>query len=89
MLRISESGYYIYTSAKTGIEYDILEGFTVGGEKRYTSDVIFIMLSDPDYNVDNQVVGYLFGAHAFTNNPSYYVEAISEIVEEFEEKNGL
>ena len=62
---------------------------TIGGDKQYTSDIIFIMLTSPDYNVDNNIVGYLFGADMMKNDPKGYEESIKTIVDEFELRNNL
>ena len=62
---------------------------TIGGDKQYTSDIIFIMLTSPDYNVDNNIVGYLFGADIMKNDPKEYEESIKTIVDEFELRNNL
>ena len=88
MLKKTTEGY-VYNSSKTSIEYALLEGVTIGGDKQYTSDIIFIILTDPDYNVDNNVVGYLFGADIMKNDPEGYEESIAEIVNEFEQRNNL
>lgn len=88
MLKKTTKGF-VYISLKTNIHYALLEGITIGGDKRYTSDIIFIMLTDPDYNVDNNVVGFLFGADAMKTNPEGYEESIKEIVDEFEGRNNL
>lgn len=88
MLKKTVQGY-VYISSKTNIEYALLEGVTIGGDKQYTSDIIFIMLTDPAYNVDNNVVGYLFGADIMKTNPEGYEESIKEITDEFEQRNNL
>lgn len=88
MLKKTTKGY-MYISPKTKIQYALLEGITIGGDKRYTSDIFFIMLTNPDYNVDNNVVGYLFGADKIKNNPKEYKESIETIVSEFEQRNNL
>lgn len=88
MLKKTVEGY-VYISSKTNIEYALLEGVAIGEDKQYTSDIIFIMLTDPAYNVDNNVVGYLFGAGIMKNNPEEYEESIAEIVNEFEQRNNL
>lgn len=80
---------YIFISSKTGIQYDLFEGVTIGGNKQYTSDIIFIMLTSPDYNVDNNIVGYLFGASVVEEKLKDYEESIKLIVKEFEERNDL
>ena len=88
MLKKTVEGY-VYISSKTSIEYALLEGVTIGGDKQYTSDIIFIMLTNPDYNVDNNVVGFLFGADIMKANPEGYEKSIKMIVDEFELRNNL
>lgn len=88
MLKKTVEGY-VYISSKTNIEYALLEGVTIGGNEQYTSDIIFIMLTNPDYNVDNNVVGFLFGADIMKTDPEGYEESIKEIVDEFEQRNNL
>ena len=83
-----EKGYYVFRS-KNDIEYDILEGVTIGSEKKCTSDIIFITLLNPDFNMDNIVVGYLFGAGLIEKELKGYEESISELVSAFEKKNGM
>ena len=85
MLKLKEDGY-VYVSDR-GIEYELLEGMSIGSERKYTSDIIFIMLNNAEYNVDNNVVGYLFGADIFLEDSRYYEESIKEMVDEFEKRN--
>ena len=85
MLKLKEDGY-VYVS-DIGIEYELLEGMSIGSERKYTSDIIFIMLNNAEYNVDNNVVGYLFGADIFREDSRYYEESIKEMVDEFENRN--
>ncbi len=85
MLKLKEDGYcYI---SDIGIKYELLEGIKIGGKEKNTSDIIFIMLTNPDYNVDNNIVGYLFGAGMIESNLKGYEESIKKMVTEFEEKN--
>ena len=85
MLKLKEDGY-VYVS-DIGIEYELLEGMSIGSERKYTSDIIFIMLNNAEYNVDNNVVGYLFGADIFLEDSRYYEKSIKEMVDEFENRN--
>lgn len=85
MLKLKSDGY-VYVSDRR-IEYELLEGVSLGTEQRYTSDIIFIMLNNEDYNVDNNIVGYLFGADIFLEESKYYEESIKEMVDEFEKRN--
>lgn len=47
------------------------------------------MLMDQNYNVDNQIVGYLFGVWQLTNDESGYSESIAKMVEGFEKKERI
>ena len=85
MIELRQEGY-IYKSDRD-IEYKLLEGVSIGGEVKYTSDIIFIMLMNPDYNIDNNIVGYLFGASMLNENLKDYEEGIRELVNNFEERN--
>lgn len=87
MLKLTSDGY-IFIS-KNGIEYDILEGVTIGTEPRKTSDMIFILLNNADYNVEDHMVGYLFGAVLLPERKYEYEKSIAELVNEYEKKNGL
>ena len=49
--------------------------------------MITIVLISKAYNVDNNVVGYLFGADIFLEDSRYYEESINEMVDEFEKRN--
>lgn len=88
MLKLKDEGYsYI---SDMGIEYELLEGVKIGGRDQITSDIIFIMLTDQNYNVyniDNNIVGYLFGASMIENNLKEYEETIKKMVSKFEEIN--
>lgn len=88
MLQLKNDGY-VYIS-DSGIEYELLEGVSIGADKQYTSDIVFIMLLDCDYNVDNNVVGWLFGSSTMFDseeNAKSYEESIRDIIEEFEKRN--
>ena len=85
MLKLKEDGY-VYVSDR-GIEYELLEGISIGAERRYTSDIIFIILNNAEYNVDDHIVGYLFGASVLEGQLMDYDESIKSMVDEFEEKN--
>lgn len=87
MLKLTDNGYTFVS--KNGIEYDILEGMTIGVEPRKTSDMIFIVLNNADYNVEEHLVGYLFGACLIPDREYEYEESIAEIVNEYEKENGL
>ena len=85
MLKLKEDGY-VYVSDR-GIEYELLEGVSLGTKRKYTSDFIFIFLNDAEYDVDNSVVGWLFGAYVFEQDPNSYEESIKAMVDEFEKRN--
>ena len=85
MLKLKEDGY-VYVSDR-GIEYELLEGMSIGANKRYTSDIIFIILNNAEYNVEDHIVGYLFGASVLERQLMDYDESIKAMVDEFEEKN--
>ena len=76
----------------SGIKYDLYEGLTIGNERRYTSDMVFVVLSDRRYldNVGNLVVGGFFGAGFFDaakdSEDDLY---IGYIVQEYEKKNNI
>lgn len=85
MLKLKEDGY-VYVSDR-GIEYELLEGMSIGSERKYTSDIIFIMLNNAEYNVEDHIVGYLFGASVFERQLMDYDESIKAMVDEFEKRN--
>lgn len=87
MLQLTEDGYKFIS--ENGIEYDILEGATIGVSPRKTSDMIFILLNNADYNVENHFVGYLFGACLLSERKTEYEESIVELVDKYEKENGL
>ena len=85
MLKLKSDGY-VYVSDR-GIEYELLEGMSIGTERKYTSDIIFIVLNNAEYNVEDHIVGYLFGASVFERQLMDYDESIKAIVDDFEKKN--
>lgn len=87
MLKLMEDGYQFIS--KNGIEYDILEGMTIGIEPQKTSDMIFIVLNNADYNVEDHIVGYLFGACLLPDREYEYDKAITELVDKYEKENRL
>lgn len=84
MIKLKEDGY-VYISDR-GIEYELLEGVGIGG-RECTSDLIFIVLMNSEYNVDDMVVGYLWGAGLLKSELSDYDESIKELVEQYEKRN--
>lgn len=87
MLKLTEDGYSFIS--KNGIEYDILEGVSIGIKPRMTSDIIFILLNDSDYNVEEHFVGYLFGAYLLPHKEKEYEASIGKLVDKYEKENGL
>ena len=87
MLNLTENGY-VYTS-KNGIKYDLFEGTSIGISPKKTSDIIFVMMSDVDFNVENHIVGWLFGAFILPNRLDEYDASITEMVDIYEKKNGI
>ena len=87
MIYVKDDGYVFVSDL--GIEYELLEGMSIGAEKRYTSDIIFIMLIDANYNVDTNCVGYLYGATIIDKNIDIYQESIRELVTEYEKRNNI
>lgn len=85
MFELKNDGY-VYIS-DNGIEYELLEGMSVGTPDRYTSDIIFIMLDNEYLEVDNSVVGYFFCAENFKDNPNDYEQFIKETIDKFEKRN--
>lgn len=88
MLQVKDDVYVFISDS--GIEYELLEGVSIGADKQYTSDIVFIMLLDCDYNVDNNVVGWLFGSSSMFDSEAdakNYEESIRNIVDEFEKRN--
>ena len=90
MIKLGNEGYYFVSDS--GIKYDLYEGLTFGNERRYTSDMVFVVLSDRRYldNVSNLVVGGFFGASFFdaakgSEDNSY----IDYMVQEYEKKNNI
>lgn len=87
MIIYEEENGYEYVS-KRGIKYSLLEGVSLGTNRKITSDIVFITLLDPDYDMDNIVVGWLFGRNIFENNTTpTYEESIEKMVNEYEERN--
>ena len=51
--------------------------------------MIFILLNNADYNIEDHMVGYLFGACLLSEREYEYDEAITELVDKYEKENGL
>ena len=87
VIELTEDGY-IYRS-KNGIEYELLEAMSIGIEPQKTTDFIIIMLIGTDYDVKNHLVGWVPGAGVLTENIYTYEIGIGNIVDAYEEENGL
>lgn len=85
MLKLGKDGY-IFIS-KNGNRYEILEGMTIGNDKRKTSDIIFIMYDPLDEPLE--LVSWLYGATAFReyNEIKEFEESITELVDQYEKQN--
>lgn len=78
-----EGFYYQTRKAK----YNLLEGLTIGGKKRYSSDILFIM-DDEDVERPAQVVGFLYGEFQLEEEDnSDYVELIESLITKYEKEN--
>lgn len=87
MIKKTNEGYYFIS--KNGIRYDLYEGFTIGGDKPYTSDAIIIMLSELRDDVDTMLVDYVMGATFFERDIDDFEKDIAYYVEEYEKRNNL
>ena len=87
MIKLSYDGYIFISDS--GIEYDLLEGVTMGRPERYTSDKIFIILNDFRYEEQHSLVGYLWGASHLKDSIEVYNDHISELVNSFESSHQL
>lgn len=47
------------------------------------------MMSDVDFNVENHIVGWLFGAYILPNRLDEYDASITEMVDIYEKENGI
>ena len=82
-LKKDTEGFYFQTEKA---KYRLLEGLTIGGEKRYSSDILFIM-DDEDVERPAQVVGFLYGEFQLEEeNNSDYVEVIESLITEYEKE---
>ena len=89
MIKLNKEGYYFISNSN--IKYELLEGVSIGGERQYTSDVIFIMLADENYleKVDNHFVNYWMGANFLCDYLEEYDKDISDLVTKYEKENGI
>ena len=82
----NDEGYTLQTKKAT---YHLYEGMTIGGDKTYTSDILFIMDAE-DLDRPARMVGFLYGASeldgtVFTKN---FVKDIAETVKRYEERES-
>lgn len=74
----------LFFESNSGKRYDLLEGVTIGNEKR--SDIFFIMYGDDE---KSDIVGFLYGASLLNEKDTYnYCELIERMVNEYERKNN-
>lgn len=88
MIKINSEGYYFVSDS--GIRYDLFEGVSMWGDRQYTSDIIFIVISGLNNEIDtpaDHFVGYMYGASFLSDNIGEYEGYISEMVEEYEQKH--
>lgn len=88
MIKLKNKGYVFIS--RNGIEYELLEGITIGAARQRTSDIIFIMLSNTfKYDIQDGYVGHIYGATFLEENIDEYNNYISNIVEKFEKIHNL
>lgn len=90
MIKKNNDGYYF--ESENGIIYDLLEGVTMGTEPQKTSDIIFVVISGLNLEIDTpeeHFVGYLYGASFMNDCMGEYEGYISYMVEEYEKKYFL
>ena len=80
-LKMTEEGY-IFVSA-SGIEYDLLEGSTINGDKPYSSDILFVMFTR--YDCESDMVYWMYGAEFVKDEDN--VKIISEKVNKWESEH--
>lgn len=84
MIKLKHDGY-VYVS-DSGVEYDLLEGKSLGADT--TSDIIFICFLDCDFDNKDEVIGFLYGATFFEEDMKEYNNHIKKIVDKYERKNA-
>ena len=82
-LKKDPEGFY-YQTARA--KYNLLEGTSIGGEKVYTSDILFIM-DDEDAERPARLVGFLYGAFQLEEEDSDYIKLIEDLISEYEKEN--
>lgn len=86
MLKKNKEGFYFQTEKG---KYSLLEGISIGGEKTYSSDILFIV-DDLDINRPAYFVGFVYGAFQLDENNEYFedfVDHIKSIIEDYERRN--
>lgn len=87
MIKLEKEGY-IYIS-QAGLKYELLEGVSIGSTPQYTSDIIFVMLSNLEVTVDTPLVNFFYGASFINESIEEYNKIIGEMVLEYERRNNL
>ena len=90
MIKRNAEGHYF--ESDMGIVYDLLEGVTMGGKEVKTSDIIFVVISGWNIDIDlpaNHFVGYLYGATFLDEQIFEYEREIAEMVNKYELEHGL
>lgn len=77
-----DSDGWHYISPDTKRQYDLLEGVSLGSPRKSTSDIVFIIDTEPEIYA---VVGYMMGATFFEGN-SEELQFITNLVKEYESK---
>lgn len=84
---INENGITSYVS-DNGFVYSLLEGMTIGSGKRRSSDIMFVVLDSCDFNIDDNVACWTFGATFFHEDQANLAYIDGEVAR-FEERNGM
>lgn len=79
----------MFIQVKTESNMTYLKEHQLEHHLKKTSDIIFIMMSDVDFNVENHIVGWLFGAYILPNRLDEYDASITEMVDIYENENGI
>lgn len=79
MLKFDADGWH-YISPRTGRRYDLLEGMGLGSPRNSTSDIIFVVDTEPECYA---IAGYMMGASFFDGNDDD-IQWIDGIVKKYE-----
>lgn len=84
MLKKDKEGFYFETEKG---RYSLLEGTTIGGDKQYTSDILFIM-DDTDEDGPSKLVTFWAGASELEDDRfrDEYVKDLAKLISEYEAK---